>query len=110
MELKPVKLDEETIVFGVEYENGSEPIFMIRSVMQTSLFRKKPMIAIIAGSLNEDMSVRKVYLRTFMRAPTNPDDIEFMIELANHIKSTAWAIADIEEIGDCVTYPRRKQF
>ena len=83
LELTPFRLDGETFAFGLKYEDGSEPVFLIRSVMQLSLFRKRPVVAIIALSANQDMSLRKVYLETYMRTPMHQSDVLFMAELAN---------------------------
>jgi len=107
LQLTPFRLDEETFAFGLNFEDGSEPTFIIRSVMQAGLFRKKAVVAIIAVSAHQDMSMRKVYLKTYMRAPTHQNDVLFMAELAMHIKSTAWAIAATEDIGECLHFPAR---
>ncbi|GEM_PF-6813455 len=107
LELTPFRLDAETFVFGLKFEDGSEPIFMIRSAIQAGLFRKKPVVAIIAVSANQDMSLRKIYLKTYMRAPMHQSDVLFMAELAMHIKTTAWAIAGTEDIGECMHFPGR---
>lgn len=105
LELQPFKLDSETVVFGVKYEDGSEPIFMVRSVVQTAWFCRHPGVVIVAAAANEDMSLDKVFLQTFMRAPKHASDTRFVAELAMHIKSTAWAIAGTEDMGECVDFP-----
>ena len=107
LELQPFKLDSETVVFGVQYEDGSEPIFMVRSVVQATWFRRHPGVVIVAAAANEDMSLGKVFLQTFMRAPKHASDKQFVAELAMHIKSTAWAIAGTEDMGECVDFPGR---
>lgn len=107
LELTPFQLDGDAIMFGLKYEDGSEPIFMIRSAVQIGMFRKKPVVAIIAASANQDMSLRKVYLKTFMRAPMHKSDVLFMAELAMHVKTTAWAIAATEDMGECLHFAAR---
>lgn len=107
MELKPHRLDDETIVFAVRYQDGTEIAFMIRSIVQGMLLRKKPAIAVIAASANDDRSIREVYLSTAIAAPRHPDDVLFTAALAIEIKSTAWAIAATEGMGECLQFPRR---
>ncbi|WP_417583070.1 hypothetical protein [Pelagibacterium sp.] len=105
LELRPRRLDGETIVFATRYQDGTEVALMIRSIVQTSLFRRSPAIAVVAASANQDWSMREVYLKTCISAPRNPDDLLFTAKLAIEIKSTAWAIAATGDMGDCLQFP-----
>ncbi len=107
LEVESFEMDEATIIFDVKYEGGVTLTFMVRTVRQQGLFQKKPAVAIIATSLDEHMVVCKVHLRTFMRQPKHRSDVQFITEIGMHIKSTAWAIAATEGIGECVTFPGR---
>ncbi len=60
LEVQPFQMDDATMIFGVEYAGGTELIFMIRTIKQIGLFRKKPAVAVIATSVNKDMIVHKV--------------------------------------------------
>lgn len=99
-------VDESTIGFWAEFETG-RCLFTVKSMTRRRLLSRTPMLCVTASADSLDVTPTEVFLASYMSEPRHQHDVVFMAKLAMEIKSTAWAVAGTEDMGECVSFPGR---
>lgn len=107
MQVEAFPTNASTIGFWVDFETG-RCLFAVQSVTLKRLLRSTPMLKVAAYTGDRPDAVQSL-LEGYMPAPRHPHDVIFMAKLAVEIKSTAWAVAATEDMGECTTFPGRPE-
>lgn len=99
-------VDKSTIGFWAEFETG-RCLFTVKSVTRKRLLSSTPLLCVTASADSLDVIPNEVFLDSYMSVPRHKHDVVFMAKLAVEIKSTAWAVAGTEDMGECVSFPGR---
>jgi len=107
MQVEAFPIDVSTIGFWADFEKG-RCLFTMQSITRRGLLKSTPMLKVSARAVDRPAAAQTL-LEGFIPAPRHPHDVIFMAKLAVEIKSTAWAVAATEDIGECMTFPGRPQ-
>lgn len=105
MQVETFLINVSTIGFWADFETG-RCLFTVQSVVRRGLLRSTAMLKVAACAV-ERPGAMQTLLEGYMHAPRHAHDVIFMAKLAVEIKSTAWALAATEDMGECTTFPGR---
>lgn len=105
MQVEAFLVNVSTIGFWVDFEEG-RCLFTVQAVKRRGLLKSTPMLKVAALAVDRPI-VAQTLLEIHMQAPRHAHDLKFMAQLAVEIKSTAWAVAATEGMGESTTFPGR---
>lgn len=111
MGLQPIYEGDDMVLCPLHYEDGTEVHVVVMCVRQSRLLLPDKQYASVAFAvLGEGMEIRTMLHKDRLPIPKGTHDLQFVLKLSTMVRATAWTIADIAGMGDCIELPIRENF
>jgi hypothetical protein len=107
MKLEPSEAEDDIVSCSLLYANGTVLSLVVMCIAKRGWFREKPMLVVSIVELDANTRAVQVHSRETMAVPTDPNDVPFMIRFVAMVRASAWTVAAISSMGECVSLPGR---